>query len=144
MLLTKPLCVLTIGGLPASTKKEPAGRIRQRFSAARPGGRADWDDSGPFGDGAAAPRVRAPPVKPITTDEYLTEIRAATEQIIDFEELKANLGSGGDDISLAFRGKINAASAAAGGGGGGHALGGSKAGAAARRASYDKTMYFKV
>ena len=126
------------GGLPGSTKKEPSRRIKHRFSAARPAGRADWDDTGPFGDGAAPVRERGPVVKPITTDEYVSEIRAATDQIIDFEALTANLGSG-EDIPLAFRGKINAAGTTAAT----MAVGSTKAnvpGAAARRAAYDKTM----
>ena len=130
------------GGLPGSTKKEPTRRIKHRFSAARPGGTYDWDDSGPFGDGAAPPRERGPVVKLITTEEYVDEIRAATDHIIDFESLKANLGSGGDDISLAFRGKINASgtTAMALNATGASNTKGGKPGAAARRAAYDKSM----
>ena len=129
------------GGLPSSTRNERAQRIKHRFSASRPAGKADWDDSGPFGDGAPPPRERGPVVQPITTDEYIGEIRAATEQIIDFEALKANLGSGGDEIALAFRGKISASGTQAGlastsGLSGKH----SKTGAAARRAAYDNKM----
>jgi len=127
------------GGLPGATKNEPARMIKQRFSAARPAGRADWDDTGPFGEGAAPPRQRGPVVKPITTDQYVDEIRAATDQIIDFESLKANLGSGGDDISLAFRGKINATGSSSV-----NLMVGTtksqKPWAASRRAAYDSTQ----
>ena len=127
------------GGLPGSTKNEPKRRIKHRFCAARPAGRADWDDSGPFGDGAAPEPKRGPVVKPITTDEYVSEVRAVTDKIIDFEALKANLGSG-QDISLAFRGKINTSGTTAAIVASMGSTKGNHPGAASRRAAYDNTM----
>uniref|UniRef100_A0A7S4KMC5 U2A'/phosphoprotein 32 family A C-terminal domain-containing protein n=1 Tax=Guillardia theta TaxID=55529 RepID=A0A7S4KMC5_GUITH len=114
-------------GTSSSSSSRRDKRIKHLFRPRRARkAAAEWDASGPFGDGEAPRPARGPSVPSITTDEYLYEIKAATDKIIDFEKLKSNLGSGGEEVELQFRGKI-------GGNGSGPML---PAGGAARRRAY--------